>query len=281
MLRGLTVPDQHSILHKLLRAATALLTGLKGSASGQAANRTAVERENARLVQKSINYRFKNPDYLITALKHRSYVYSKEQSGVHSNERLEFLGDAVLDLVVGEFIYHKYPGRREGQLTQLRSTLVNRRALARQARTMKLGRYVLLSTGEARSGGRFRHSILSDAYESLIGAIYLDGGLQPVRRFLRRTLLQELSAERPSHFDHTRNYKSALLEFTQGEGIGQPEYRVDSTVGPDHEKIFTIEVFVAGNPVSKGTGTSKKNAEQDAARQAVEQLQSDRDVERS
>ena len=275
------MPERHSILQKLRRAASDLLTALKGGASGHAANRTALERENVRQVQKYIDYRFKNPDHLITALKHRSYVYSREQSGVHSNERLEFLGDAVLDLVVGEFIYHKYPGRREGQLTQLRSTLVNRKALARQARVMKLGRYVLLSTSEARSGGRFRHSILSDAYESIIGAIYLDGGLQPVRRFLRRTLLQELSEERPSDIDDSRNYKSALLEFTQGEGIGQPEYRVDSAVGPDHEKIFTIEVFVAGNPVSKGTGTSKKNAEQDAARQAVEQLQSDRDLERS
>lgn len=274
------MPKRHSILQKLKGKATALLTGLKGGVSGHAANRTAAERENVRQVQKCIDYRFKNPDFLITALKHRSYVYAREQSGVHSNERLEFLGDAVLDLVVGEFIFNKYPRRREGQLTQLRSTLVNRKALARQAREMKLGRYVLLSTSEARSGGRFRHSILSDAYESIIGAIYLDGGLQPVRRFLRRTLLQDLSEERPSDFDHTRNYKSALLEYTQGEGIGQPEYRVDSAVGPDHEKIFTIEVFVAGNPVSKGTGTSKKNAEQDAARQAVEQLQSDRDVDR-
>ena len=272
---------RHPILQKLGRAAASLLSGLKRGVSRNAATRTAAERENARHVQKYLDYRFKDPDYLITALKHRSYVYSREQSGVHSNERLEFLGDAVLDLVVGEFIYELYPRRREGQLTQLRSTLVNRRALARQARAMKLGRYVLLSPSEARSGGRFRHSILSDAYESIIGAMYLDGGLQPVRRFLRRTLLQDLGEERPAESDHSRNYKSALLEYTQGEGIGQPEYRVDSAVGPDHEKIFTIEVFVSGNPVSKGTGTSKKNAEQDAARQAVEQLQSARTSEES
>ncbi len=273
------MPERHSILQQLRRAASALIAGLKGGASRHDANRTAVERENADQVQQYLDYRFKNQDFLITALKHRSYVYSREQSGVHSNERLEFLGDAVLDLVVGEFIYEKYPRRREGQLTQLRSTLVNRKALAREARAMKLGRYVLLSSSEARSGGRFRHSILSDAYESIIGAIYLDGGLPPVRRFLRRTLLQELSEERPAVVDNSRNYKSALLEYTQGEGIGQPVYRVDSAVGPDHEKVFTIEVYVAGNAVSKGTGTSKKNAEQDAARQAVEQLQSDRDAE--
>ena len=271
---------RHPILQKLGRAAAALFSGLKRGVSRNAANRTAVERENARQVQKYLDYRFKNPDYLITALKHRSYVYSREQSGVHSNERLEFLGDAVLDLVVGEFIFNRYPRRREGQLTQLRSTLVNRKALTRQARAMKLGRYVLLSSSEARSGGRFRHSILSDAYESIIGAMYLDGGLGPVRRFLDRTLLRDLGEEqRPASIDHSRNYKSALLEYTQGEGIGQPEYRVDSAVGPDHEKIFTIEVFVSGNPVSKGTGTSKKNAEQDAARQAVEQLQAARSSE--
>ena len=264
------------ILQKLRRAAATLFSRLIRGVSRNGANRTAVERENVRQVQKYLAYRFKNPDYLITALKHRSYVYSREQSGVHSNERLEFLGDAVLDLVVGEFIFNMYPGRREGQLTQLRSTLVNRRALARQARVMKLGRYVLLSSSEARSGGRFRHSILSDAYESIIGAMYLDGGLEPVRRFLHRTLLQDLGEERPSEIDDSRNYKSALLEYTQGEGIGQPEYRVDSAVGPDHEKIFTIEVYVSGSPVSKGTGTSKKNAEQDAARRAVEQLQAAR-----
>ena len=272
---------RHPILQKLRRVAATLFFRLKRGASRNAVNRTSAERENARQVQKYINYRFKNPDYLITALKHRSYVYSREQSGVYSNERLEFLGDAVLDLVVGEFIYDKYPRCREGQLTQLRSTLVNRKALARQAREMKLGRFVLLSSSEARSGGRFRHSILSDAYESIIGAIYLDGGLQPVRRFLHRTLLQELNDERTTDDDDSRNYKSALLEFTQGEGIGQPEYRIDSAVGPDHEKIFTIEVLVAGNAVSKGTGTSKKNAEQDAARQAVERLQSARDSEGS
>lgn len=270
---------RHPILQKLRRAAAVLFSGLKRGVSRNAASQTAVERESARQIQKYLDYRFKNPDYLITALKHRSYVYSREQSGVHSNERLEFLGDAVLDLVVGEFIFSRYPRRREGQLTQLRSKLVNRQALARQARTMKLGRYVLLSASEARSGGRFRHSILSDAYESIIGAMYLDGGLQPVRRFLDRTLLQDLGEERPADVDHTRNYKSALLEYTQGEGIGQPEYRVDSAVGPDHEKIFTIEVYVSGNPVSKGTGTSKKNAEQDAARQAVELLQSVRNGE--
>lgn len=271
---------RHPILQKLGRAAATLFYGLKRGVSRQAANRTAAERENARQVEKYLDYRFKNPDYLITALKHRSYVYSREQSGVHSNERLEFLGDAVLDLVVGEFIFNRYPRRREGQLTQLRSTLVNRKALTRQARAMKLGRYVLLSSSEARSGGRFRHSILSDAYESIIGAMYLDGGLQPVRRFLDRTLLRDLGEEqRPASIDHSRNYKSALLEYTQGEGIGQPEYRVDSAVGPDHEKIFTIEVYVSGNPVSKGTGTSKKNAEQDAARQAVEQLQAARSSE--
>jgi len=270
------VSKRQPILQKLRRAAATLFSRLIRGVSRNGANRTAVERENVRQVQKYLAYRFKNPDYLITALKHRSYVYSREQSGVHSNERLEFLGDAVLDLVVGEFIFNMYPGRREGQLTQLRSTLVNRRALARQARVMKLGRYVLLSSSEARSGGRFRHSILSDAYESIIGAMYLDGGLEPVRRFLHRTLLQDLGEERPSEIDDSRNYKSALLEYTQGEGIGQPEYRVDSAVGPDHEKIFTIEVYVSGNPVSKGTGTSKKNAEQDAARRAVEQLQAAR-----
>lgn len=264
---------RHSILQNLSRASKALFFRLVSSCFRGNPKQSTVEQDSARQIQRYLKYYFKNQDYLITALKHRSYVYSKEQSGVSSNERLEFLGDAVLDLVVGEYIFNKYPSHREGQLTQLRSTLVNRNALTRQARLMKLGRYVLLSSTEARSGGRFRQSILADAYESILGAIYLDGGIKPVRTFLHRTLLNNVRDNFPPQTGESNNYKSKLLEYTQAEGIGQPDYRVASAVGPDHEKIFTIDVYVAGTAISEGTGTSKKNAEQDAARLAVEKLQ--------
>ena len=234
------------------------------------ANQAAVEQIYAEQVQEKIRYRFRDPSLLILALKHRSYVYAQDQNGVHSNERLEFLGDAILDLVVSEFLYKTYPKKREGHLTQLRSSLVNKVSLAKQAEQMDLGNYMLLSDGEARSGGRHRGSILADAYESIIGALYLDGGLEPIRQFLIRTLLKNV--EQYNTVRQWMNYKSVLLEHTQSKGKGQPRYRVESEEGPDHNKVFTVEVYIADASVGRGTGTSKKDAEQNAARDASERL---------
>jgi ribonuclease-3 len=233
-------------------------------------DRNITEQFFAAQVQKRIGYRFSNPALLIQALKHRSYVYAQEQNGVQSNERLEFLGDAVLDLVVSEHLYQAYPKRREGRLTQMRSCMVNRTFLAEQAHRINLGKYLLLSPGEARSGGRQRFSILADAYEAVIGAMYMDGGIEPVRTFLRRTLLVDMHKHEAPY--QWRNYKSVLLEYTQSEGKGQPRYRVESEEGPDHEKLFTVEVYIAGTAVGRGSGTSKKDAEQSAARNASERL---------
>lgn len=229
-----------------------------------------IEQFYAGQVQKKIGYQFSDPSILITALKHRSYVYENDQSGVYSNERLEFLGDAVLDLIVSEYLFQNYPKKREGRLTQLRSSLVNKITLAEQAEQINIGKYLLLSDGEARSGGRRRGSILADAYESLIGAIYMDGGIEPARRFLQGTLLHNVEKYESPH--QWMNYKSVLLEYTQGEGKGQPRYRVESENGPDHNKVFTVEVYIAGTPIGKGVGTSKKDAEQNAARDASERL---------
>lgn len=224
----------------------------------------------AKQFQKKLGYQFSNLSLLVQALKHRSYVYAREQTGVFSNERLEFLGDAVLDLIVGEHVYEIYPKRREGRLTQLRSSMVNGVMLAEQAQKINLGRYLLLSKSEDRSGGRHRHSILADAYESTIGAMYLDGGLEPVRRFLQKTLLSDLKrVDTPYQF---RNYKSVLLEYTQSQGKGQPRYHLKSEDGPDHEKLFTVEVSIVGTAAGKGAGPSKKDAEQSAARDASERL---------
>lgn len=238
--------------------------------TGRATEQQVVEQFFASQIQKKLGYRFRDVSLLILALKHRSYVYAQEQTGVQSNERLEFLGDAVLDLIVSEYLYQSFPERREGGLTQLRSALVNKVTLATKAQQMNLGKHLLLSEGEARAGGRHRGSILSDAYESLVGAIYLDGGIEPARQFIIKTLLDDVAK-----FDTARqwmNYKSLLLEYTQSEGKGQPRYRVEAEEGPDHRKIFTVEVYIAGTPVGKGTGTSKKDAEQNAARDATERL---------
>lgn len=231
---------------------------------------TVVEAFYAGRVQREIQYRFGNQTTLIMALKHRSYVYTQDESGVNSNERLEFLGDAVLDLIVSDFLYSKFPKRREGGLTQLRSSLVNKVTLADQAKKINLGKYLLLSDGEARSGGRQRGSILSDAYESLIGAMYLDGGVEPTRAFISRTLLKDLDQYDSPH--QWMNFKSVLLEYTQSDGQGQPRYRVESEKGPDHSKVFTVEVYVSDAATGRGTGTSKKDAEQNAARDAAQRL---------
>jgi len=233
-----------------------------------------IEKINAARVEKNLKYRFKNFENLVTALKHRSYVYKNEHSGVNSNERMEFLGDAVLDLVVGEFIFNKYPNSREGQLTQLRSSLVNRNALAREAKAMKLGSYLLLSESEEKSGGRARLSILSDAYEAIIGAMYLDGGIKPVRKFLYSNLLQDITNDTFNFNEKPINYKSKLLEYTQAVRKGQPEYRLESALGPEHNKIFTINLYIDGQALSKGVGSSKKAAEQEAAQAAVHLVKS-------
>ncbi len=264
---------RRNILHVLQQFLSSRLPFLNAPETGEEHpdDQKVVEQFYARQVQKNIAYQFKDTSYLIHALKHRSYAYAQELTGVHSNERLEFLGDAVLDLVVSERIYIKYPKRREGRLTQLRSLLVNKSSLAQQARSIKLGKYLLLSESEARSGGRHRDSILADGYESIIGAMYLDGGIEPVRVFLDKTLLANIETQNRS--DLWRNYKSALLEYTQGAGKGQPKYRIESEIGPDHDKMFTVEVYIAGTFVGRGTGSSKKDAEQDAARDAAGKLQ--------
>jgi ribonuclease-3 len=264
---------RRNILHVLQQFLTSRLPflNLPGTGDGSSDDQNAVEQFYARQVQINIAYQFIDTSHLILALKHRSYVYAHEQTGILSNERLEFLGDAVLDLVVSDQIYKIYPKRREGRLTQLRSLLVNKSSLAQEARSIKLGKYLLLSESEARTGGRHRDSILADAYESIIGAMYLDGGIEPVRNFLERTLLANV--EKHTKSDLWRNYKSALLEYTQGSGKGQPKYRVEAEIGPDHDKTFTVEVYITGTSVGRGAGSSKKDAEQDAARDAAERLQ--------
>ncbi len=221
-------------------------------------------------VQTIIDYQFQDIGLLIRSLKHRSYVYFKEEDGIDSNERLEFLGDAVLNLVVTEYLHQNFPQKREGELTQIKSLMVSKTILARKARKINLGAYVLLSPEEEASGGRERTSIISDAYEALLGAIYTDGGLDSARRFISNQILskiQEIASD-----DKYVNFKSSLLEHAQKNGRGQPEYSVNSEEGPDHQKIFTIEVSLESTGLGKGTGKSKKQAEQRAAKEALKKL---------
>lgn len=237
--------------------------------SSPAADENA-ERSKLRELQEALDYQFEDVNLLLESLKHRSYVYSRDESGTESNERLEFLGDAVLDLVVTEYLYRKFREKREGDLTQIKSLIVSKMILARKARELGLGRYLLLSKEEELSGGRDRTSIIGDTYEALLGAIYLDGSLKAVRRFLDKQILRDID-KLASNEDYL-NFKSALLEHVQSEGKGQPEYMVDAEEGPDHKKMFTVEVAIQGESMGRGTGRSKKQAEQRAAREALKRM---------
>ncbi|MCC6349711.1 MAG: ribonuclease III [Candidatus Eisenbacteria bacterium] len=217
---------------------------------------------------------FRDPGLLKLALTHRSYLSVTGQEPSESNERLEFLGDSVLGLVTSEYLYLRHPGEHEGQLTKTKSLLVSKAILSRRALRMGLGNYVLLSHSEVESGGRKRLSILADAFESVLGAVYLDQGFETARRFIHRWLLAESDAI-VSDKQHT-NYKSDLQEYVQSTYHTHPVYRLRSEYGPDHSKYFVVDVMVGRRTLGQGRGQNKKEAEQAAARHAVESVEQQR-----
>jgi ribonuclease-3 len=221
-------------------------------------------------LEKRIDYRFKHASIAERALTHRSSLQREKLELIDSNEQLEFLGDSVLGLVASEYILEKYPHFGEGRLTQIKSLIVSGEVLSQSARHIDLGAFLLMGVGEIRSGGRTRPSILEDAFEALVGAIYLDGGLKAARKFIRQHLLTRL--EEICESDDLRNYKSILLEYTQSHSSKQPVYRVISEEGPDHQKNYKIEVLISGESFGFGEGTCKKRAEQLAARCALLKL---------
>ncbi|MBP6874808.1 MAG: ribonuclease III [Candidatus Eisenbacteria bacterium] len=212
--------------------------------------------------------RFHDLTLLRRALTHRSYLGGEEAHGPESNERLEFLGDAVLELIVIEYLFQRFPLDREGELTQKKSVLVSRSVLADRAERLGLGRFILLSDAERGSGGSERRSILADGFEAILGGIYLDRGLEESRAFVDRWLLQQ--ADRILRDTEKQNFKSILQELIQARLRVHPRYRVQSEVGPDHEKLFTVEVVVRGRVLGRGTGRNKKESEQMAAREALD-----------
>lgn len=221
-----------------------------------------------------LHYKFRDPELARQALTHRSYLHSqpdRDKSGGESNERMEFLGDSVVGLVVNEFLYRKFTSLREGELTKMKSLLVSRVILSRTAKEMGLGDHILLSEAETGSGGRDRASILADTLEGVIGAVYLDGGLEPARRLTERLLLRQVHEILSDA--NLANYKSMLQEYVQGEFKTHPQYRISSELGPDHEKVFTVEVVVNSKVLGRGHGNNKKEAEQEAARDALLQFE--------
>jgi len=220
-----------------------------------------------RALADRLQHRFNDWSLLHQALSHRSWCAEREGSA--SNERLEFLGDAVLGLVVAEHCYATYPEFAEGQLAKVRSAVVNARVLARVAEDLQVGAVLLLGKGEESSGGRAKGSLLSDATEALIGAVYLDAGWAPARALVLRLLGDRIgrAAAEPDDFDH----KSRLQEVTVRSGDGVPVYAIEGS-GPDHGRRYRAQVFVAGTLRGSGEGTSKKDAEQAAAADALARL---------
>ncbi len=212
-----------------------------------------------------LGYSFKDKRLLVKALSHRSSV----SEGL-ANERLEYLGDAVLGMVVSEFLFKKYPDYNEGNLTKTKAALVNETMLSKVAYAIRLGQYVFLSPEEEKSGGRLKPSIIADAMEAVLGAVYLDGGLDSVAKVIDRLLLDDF--ERLIKDEAMFNYKGELLERMQALGKGVPKYEVIEEIGPDHIKVFVISVSINGVRKGIGRGTSKKEAEQNAARMALETL---------
>ncbi len=222
-------------------------------------------------LEKRLGYHFKDEQLLVKALKHRSYVYVEEgKDRIESNERLEFLGDAVLELLVAADLFCRFEDKGEGELTQMKSQLVNRKVLAHQADRLGIGAFVLLSEDERKANGGQRPSILCDTLESLIGAIYLDGGLAAARACVRRAVLADF--DRIVQPDAKFNFKGRLLEYSQSKGKGHPRYALRVEDGPDHDKIFSVAVYITGQPMGSGRGPSKKEAQQMAAKDALERL---------
>jgi ribonuclease III len=219
-----------------------------------------------------LDYPFRDSRLLLQALMHSSRIPERAaEEPAESNEKLEFLGDAVLELVVSEELVREFPEWSEGQLSKSRARLVNATAISLSAQRLGLGKYLRLGRGEEKTGGRTKPALLADAYEALIAAIYLDGGLEAARGFVRRTLVEgaiACEAERMGHTDH----KSALQEFLQSRGMAPGAYRVIAESGPDHQKMFRVEVRIEGQTPAIGSGKTKKEAEQSAAIAALIQL---------
>ena len=221
---------------------------------------------NLKKLEQTIGYQFTAKSLLEQAMTHSSYANEHRMKKLSDNERLEFLGDAVLEIVTSDFLYHEHSDVPEGELTRVRASIVCEQTLAFCTRALNLGDYLFLGKGEDQTGGRKRKSILSDAFEAIIGAIYLDGGFEPAKDFVLKFILNDIE-----HKQLFYDSKTILQEIVQEKGIQPVEYILTGESGPDHDKQFTVSVQVNGQVVGNGTGHTKKAAEQAAAYQAIQE----------
>ncbi|MGL6173261.1 MAG: ribonuclease III [Cellulosilyticaceae bacterium] len=221
-------------------------------------------------LQNIVGYAFKESERLRQAVTHSSFANEHRNMEIKDNERLEFLGDAILDLIISEYLFNKYPNMPEGDLSKIRASIVCEASLAKTAKNINLGEYILLGKGEEMTGGRTRASILADAFEAVTGAIFVDGEFEDVREFLTRTLIKEV--DDIAIEDLYTDYKTLLQENIQRESALPIRYEVVEEKGPDHDKNFYVAVLHGENCLGKGVGKSKKEAEQNAAKIAIKNL---------
>lgn len=226
---------------------------------------------NLTQFERKIDYFFRNKGLLLQALTHSTYAYENQQTDISDNEVLEFLGDSVLGLLIADFLCTTYPELSEGELSKLKSAAASTSSLCFFARKIKLDKNILLGKGEEKSGGRKKKTILAGAFEALIAAIYLDGGIEETRIFLLSHLKSSFKRINVKKF-LINNYKSALQEYFQKENLRAPVYKMITTKGPDHKKSFIVEVFLENKSLAKAKGHSKKDAEQRAAQKALKSL---------
>lgn len=230
--------------------------------------KTLEDKKILESFSKEIKIKFKNFDILKEALTHRSFLNESKSNGQKHNERMEFLGDAVLELAVTEFLFNKYPNYSEGELTSFRAALVRTESLAEEANKLKFGKFIFMSKGEEMTGGRDRQYILANTFEAVIGAIYLDQGYKPAEKFILNNICYKIQAIIDSRLDI--DPKSKLQELAQDIVKITPTYELIGAQGPDHSKVFTMAVKIGEYKFSEGKGKSKQEAEQAAAKKAIE-----------
>ena len=221
--------------------------------------------------QQSLGYTFRNPELLERALTHKSFTNERRDTPSPNNERLEFLGDTVLGFLIGELIFRSFPNLQEGALSKIKAHLVSSATLAEKGRALGIGRYLRMGTGEARSGGGEKLSLLADGFEAIIAAVYLDGGLPAAGAFIGRIFAPDVAGIDIGDLSF-HDYKTSLQESAQALGLPLPEYRIVDEYGPDHEKTFVVEVFWDGQSFSLGRGASKREAQRKAAKEALRKL---------
>jgi ribonuclease III len=225
----------------------------------------------SKKIEKKLGLKFKNPELLKQALIHRSYLNENRGEELRNNERLEFLGDAVLELIISANLFVKFPNKTEGELTAIRSAIVRTESLAEESRRLDIGKHLLMSKGEKDSGGEDKDFILANTYEALLGAIYLDQGIEECKKFVERTVLKKLP--RIISEELFIDPKTKIQELVQAKYKVTPTYRITKEQGPDHDKSFTVVLEVGNKLMAEGSGLSKQKAEEEAAQKAIDILE--------